>query len=44
MTWPTTECSSKLLHRKKRELATSLLDESHASAALRPDDMRDLLA
>ncbi len=32
------------LHQKKRELATSLLDESHTSAALSPEDLRDLLA
>jgi len=32
------------LHQRKRELATSLLDESHTSAALSPEDLRDLLA
>ena len=32
------------LHQKKRELATSLLDESHTSASLSPDDLRNLLA
>ncbi len=32
------------LHQKKRDLATSLLDESHTSAALSPEDLRDLLA
>jgi superfamily II DNA or RNA helicase len=32
------------LHQKKRELATSLLDESHTSAALGPEDLRELLA
>ncbi|HEY6726501.1 MAG TPA: DEAD/DEAH box helicase, partial [Polyangiaceae bacterium] len=32
------------LHQKKRELATSLLDESHTAAALSPEDLRDLLA
>jgi SNF2 family DNA or RNA helicase len=32
------------LHQKKRELAASLLDESHTSAALSPEDLRDLLA
>jgi hypothetical protein len=31
-------------HQKKRELATSLLDESHTSAALSLEDLRDLLA
>jgi hypothetical protein len=31
------------LHHRKRELATSLLDESHTSAVLSPEDLRDLL-
>jgi superfamily II DNA or RNA helicase len=32
------------LHQKKRELATSLLDDSHSTAALSPDELRVLLA
>jgi SNF2 family DNA or RNA helicase len=31
------------LHRKKRELADSLLDESHTAATLGPDELRALL-
>lgn len=32
------------LHKKKRELADSLLDESHTTAALSPEDLRTLLS
>jgi superfamily II DNA or RNA helicase len=32
------------LHQKKKDLAASLLDESHTSASLSPEDLRDLLA
>jgi superfamily II DNA or RNA helicase len=32
------------LHQKKRELAHSLLDESHTAATLSPEDLRELLS